>query len=145
MPKTIGIERTTKKWIERARVAGPEYRAGIEAPKRPWLEAARAARDVYKAAVTAPDISDLYVRGIERAGMARWRDMALKKGVDRFAPGIELSEDYYRRVMGEILKEIEAIILPARKPRGNIGNLDRVKAIFEKLHAWRLAKRAAAT
>ncbi len=145
MPKTIGLDRTAKKWIERARVATPEYEAGIKAPKEPWMERAIAAQPTYKAAVTAPDVPDLYVRGIKRAGKARWEDMALKKGKDRFAPGIELSDPYYRAQMSEILSTIEKITLDPRQPRGDIRNLDRVKKIFTELHAWRLAKRAAAS
>jgi len=145
MVKTIGIDRTTKKWIGRARVARPDYEAGVKDPKEPWLEQAIKAKDTYKAAVTAPEIPDLFIRGIKRAGKARWEDMALKKGADRFVPGVELSEPYYRGQMTDILGEIEKIVLPARQPRGDIRNLDRVKKIFEGLHAWRLAKRAVAT
>jgi len=142
MVKTIGLDRTVKKWISRARVARPDYEAGIRAPKEPWLERAVAARDTFKAAVTAPEVPELYVRGIKRAGKARWEDMALKKGADRFTPGIELSQPYYSGQMTEILAEIEKIVIPARAPRGDIRNLERVKKIFEGLHAWRLAKRA---
>jgi len=144
MVKTIGLDRTTKKWLERARVATPDYEAGIKAPKEPWMERAIAAKPTYKAAVTAPDVPDLYERGIKRAGKARWEDMALKKGKDRFAPGVELSQPYYSAQMSEILGTIERIAIPTRQPRGDIRNLDRVKQIFTELHAWRLAKRAAA-
>ena len=144
MVKTIGLERAAKKWIERARVAGPEYEAGVKAPKTPWAAAAVAAKPTYKSAVTAIDTPELYERGVKRAGDARWSDMAIKKGVSRFAPGVELSDPYYRAQMSEIIGKLEAITLPGRKPRGDIGNLERVGTIFRELHAWRLAKRAAA-
>jgi len=142
MVKTIGIDRTVSKWIARARVARPDYEAGIKTPKRDWLTAAVAAKETYKAAITAPEVPELFVRGLKRAGKERWETMALKKGADRYTPGIELSEPYYRAVMSEILAEIERITLPTRQPRGDIRNLERVKKIFEGLHAWRLAKRA---
>jgi len=142
MVKTIGVERTVTKWIGRARVARPDYEAGIKAPKYPWLDQAIKAKDVYKVAITRPEVPDLFVRGLKRAGTARWEDMALKKGADRYVPGIELSEPYYRGQITDILAEIEKIVLPARAPRGDIRNLERVKKIFEGLHAWRLAKRA---
>jgi len=145
MVKTIGIERTVTKWIGRARVARPDYELGIKAPKEPWLEQAIKAKDTFKAAITAPEVPDLFVRGIKRAGKERWEGMALKKGADRFVPGIELSEPYYRGQMTDILAEIERITIPARAPRGDIRNLDRVKKIFQGLHAWRLAKRAVAS
>lgn len=143
MVKTIGIDRTKAKWIARARVARPDYEAGIEKPKIPWEAAAIAAKDTFKAAITAPAVPDLYERGIKRAGDVRWRTMAVKKGADRYAPGIELSEPYYTAQMGEILGVIEKTVIPPRRPRGDPLNIDRVKGIFDALHAWRLAKRAA--
>jgi len=143
MVKTVGIERTTDKWIRRARVAGPDYEAGIKAPKRSWQKAATEAKDVFRAAITAPEVPDLFVRGITRAGDARWSEMAIKKGVDRFAPGVELSQPYYRAQMQDILAQIEAVVLKPRGPRGAAVNYQRVKDIGDRLHAWRLARRAA--
>ena len=144
MVKTIGLERTAKKWIARASVATEDYKAGITAPKEPWLERAVAAKDTWKAAVTAAEAPDLFVRGIRRAGVARWSDMALKKGADRYAPGITLSDPYYRGQMTDILGAIERTVLPGRFPRGDVRNYERSKKIGVDLHAWRLAQRAAA-
>jgi len=145
MPKTIGVERSTAKWIARARVAGPDYEAGVKAPKRAWEAAAAGAADTFHKAVSAPDTKTLFVRGIHRAGDARWSEMATTKGVDRFARGVELSEKYYRSQMADILGQIEAVKLKPRGPRGAAENYMRVKDIGDKLHAWRLAKRAAAS
>ena len=145
MPKTIGLDRTASKWIGRARVARPDYEVGVRAPKEPWLEQTIKARDTFKAAIASPDVPSLFERGVRRAGKERWESMALRKGADRFVPGIEFSDPYYRSQMGDILTEIERITLPTRAPRGDIRNLERVKGIFEKLHAWRLAARASAT
>lgn len=143
MVKTSGITRTTDKWIRRARVAGPDYEAGVKAPKRAWAAAAAAAKGTFKMAITSAEVPDLFVRGIERAGDARWSEMAIKKGIDRFAPGIELSQPYYERQMKDILGQIEAVKLKARGPRGSAQNYARVKDIGDKLHAWRLAQRSA--
>jgi len=144
MVKTIGVDRSVDKWIRRARVARPDYEAGIRAPKRDWLEAAVGAKEVYRAGITAPEVPNLFVRGVKRAGVERWRDLALKKGADRFVPGVELSEPYYRGQITDILAVIEKIVLPKRAPRGDIRNLERVKGIFQGLRAWRLAKLAVA-
>ena len=145
MPKSIGLERTATKWMGRARVARPDYEIGVRTPKEPWLEQTLKARDTFKSAITAPDVPSLFERGVRRAGKERWEAMTLRKGADRYVPGIELSDPYYRSQMTDILGEIERITLPVRAPRGDIRNLDRVKNIFEKLHAWRLAARAVAT
>jgi len=142
MVKTIGLERTVSKWLGRARVARPDYEAGIKAPKEPWYEQTLKAKATYKAAISAPEVPELFERGVKRAGKERWETMALKKGADRFVPGVELSEPYYRSQMSDILSELERITIPERAPRGDLRNLERVKKIFVGLHAWRLAKRA---
>jgi len=142
MVKTIGLERTVSKWINREKVARPDYEAGIKSPKEPWLEQTLKAVGTFKAAITRPEVPALFERGVKRAGKERWESMALKKGADRYTPGVELSEPYYRGQMADILAEIERITIPERAPRGDIRNLDRVKQIFVQLHAWRLAKRS---
>ena len=143
MVKTVGLERTAKKWLSRAAVATDDYKAGVSTPKEPWLERAIAAKDTYKAAVTATEVPDLFVRGLRRAGVERWQGMALRKGADRFSPGITLSEPYYRGQMTDVLGVVERITLPTRMPRGDVRNFERSKRIGVELHAWRLAQRAA--
>jgi len=143
IPKTIGVDRSASKWIGRARVAGADYEAGVRAPKVAWSTAAAGAADTFFSAVSSPDSKTLFLRGIRRAGDARWSDMALKKGVNRFPQGVEMSEAYYRSQMGDVLGQIETVSLASRGPRGAAQNYNRVKDIGDKLHAWRLAKRAA--
>jgi len=142
IPKTIGADRAVSKWLARARVAGDDYAKGIAAPKKPWAAAAAAAADTYFSAVSSPTTKSLFLRGIRRAGDARWAEMAMKKGVGRFATGVELSEQYYRSQIGDVIAQIEGVTLKARGPRGSAQNYGRVKQIGDKLHAWRLAKAA---
>lgn len=142
IPKTIGADRAVNKWLARARVAADDYAKGIAAPKKPWAAAAAAAADTYMAAVSSPTTKSLFLRGIRRAGDARWAEMAAKKGVARFAQGVELSEQYYRSQIADVLAQIEGVTLKARGPRGSAQNYARVKQIGDKLHAWRLAKAA---
>lgn len=145
MPKTKGVDRTAKKWIERARVATSDYAAGIAAPKRSWSAATTAAANTYFTAVSSPNTKALFTRGVKRAGDTRWSEMSSKKGKDRYATGVELSEPYYKSQMGDILAQIEAVSLGPRGVRGSAENYGRVKQIGDKLHAWRLARAAAAS
>jgi len=142
MVKTKGITRTVDRYLRRVRVAVPDYEAGVKDPKIPWDEATVAAKEVYRAAITDPKVPDKFEAGVKKVGIVKWRDMALKKGSGRFVPGVELGKPYYEGIMKDILAQIEAIVLPARGPRGDPKNLDRVRAIFEALHAWRLARLA---
>lgn len=144
MPKTIGVERTVEKWKARAGVAGADYEAGIRAPKRPWEEATLAAKTTFATAIKGADVPELFARGVRRAGNARWAEMAAKKGIGRFSEGVGLADPYFRSQMTDVLGQIEGVRLSPRGPRGSAANYGRVKEIGDKLHAWRLAKRAAA-
>ena len=142
IPKTIGADRAVSKWLSRARVAGDDYAKGVASPKKPWAAATAAAADTYQAAVSSPTTKSLFLRGVRRAGDARWAEMAAKKGVARFAQGVELSEQYYRSQIGDVIAQIEGVSLKPRGPRGSAQNYARGKDIGDKLHAWRLAKSA---
>ena len=142
MVKTKGLERTTDKWIRRARVARPDYESGIKAPKVAWSTAAAAAKDVYREAITSPQVPELFAAGIRRAGDAKWSKMALEKGAERYARGVELGEDYYKSVMTDVLGTIERTTLPERGPAGSEKNYERVKKLGMALRAWKLARKA---
>ena len=45
--------------------------------------------------------------------------------------------------MGEVLRVMEGVTLPARGPKGDPKNYDRVKAIGEALHKYKVAKKKA--
>lgn len=142
MVKTKGIERTVKKYVDRAGVAGPEYEAGIKAPKNDWEGSTLAAAGTFKMAITAPSVPQLFSAGVKKAGNAKWQKMALDKGVARFGDGVAKSQKFFRNSMSDVLATIEGISLSARGPRGSDQNYIRSKEIGTKLHAKRLAARA---
>lgn len=142
MVKTKGLERTVDKWIRRAGVARPDYETGVKQPKRAWAAAAAAAKDTWRQAVTAPGVDDLFATGIKRAGDQKWQKMAVEKGAERYARGVELGKEYYASGMQENLSVIERTTLPARGPRGAEVNWERAKKLGMELHAARLARKA---
>lgn len=142
MVATKGIERTVSKYVARAAVAEPEYRAGIANPKRAWAAAALGASGTFHAAVTAPSTKALFEAGIKKAGDAKWKKMAEDKGAARFADGVEKSKDFFKSAMSDVLATIEATSIGKRGPRGSAQNYARSKDLGTALHAKRLAARS---
>jgi len=133
------------KWVEEAprRATYYEKNAPVAAPR--WEANTVAAEATYKSAVTAPDIAKRFVGGVKGVKAEKFERKVRAVGVARFGPGITAAREDYERGLGPYIEELARIEVPARKPRGDPGNLDRVRAIFDALHKKRLALLAATT
>jgi len=137
------LENTVSKWVEEAPRRATYYeKYAVPAGDR-WAEKAAAAAGTYKAAVAAPDIDKRFAGGIKRVGAEKYTRKVKDVGVARFGPGITAARPDYEKGIGPYLDELAKIEVPERKPRGDPGNLERVKAIFDALHKKRLAILAA--
>ena len=142
MVKTKGLERTVSKYVSRTAVAGPDYEAGIKDPKRPWAESTKAAADNYHTAVSSPTTKNLFISGVGKAGNAKWADMALRKGVARYADGVEKGKEYFRSGMSNVISTIESTTLGPRGPTGSEANYGRAKKMGMALRAMKLAQKS---
>jgi len=131
------------KWVEEAPKRAPYYEKYAPAAAARWEAHTKAAKATYKAAVTAPGIEARFVGGVARVGAAKFERKVKAVGVARFGPGIVAAEADYSTGVAPFLAEIAKTEIPPRKPRGDIGNLERVKNIFVALHKKRLAILAA--
>lgn len=143
MVKVKPLDVVVKKWKARASVATEDYKYGVQNPKQPWAAAAEAAFDAWAAGVQDAIADRRFIGGVRRAGDAKWARKALEVGAARYAPGITAASEDYEKAMGEVLKVIESVSLPARGPRGAATNYERVKLIGDTLHKWKLAKKKA--
>ena len=123
------LDQASDKWVRRASVAGPDYQAGVAAPKRAWSEAAKAGHANWKAGLTAAAGRDAYVKGVDKAGDARWKDMAMKKGPGRFAEGVAIGKADWAKGFNPYHAAISALKLPDRGPRRSMQNYERSKAV----------------
>ncbi|GAI26675.1 unnamed protein product, partial [marine sediment metagenome] len=110
-----------------------DYKLGIQNPKRDWAEEAKASEANYKAGVDAAQAKGLFVKGIEVAGTAKWREKALKKGPGRFAEGVYIAGPDFEKGFARFHAAIERVDLGPKFPKRDPRNLARVKAVVDAL------------
>jgi hypothetical protein len=110
-----------------------------------WAANAQAASGTYKQAISAADIEKRFSGGVRKVGSAKYSRKVKDVGVARFGPGVTAAKADYEAGVGPMLDEVAKIVLPARAPRGDPRNLERVATIAKALAAKRLAQKAAGT
>ena len=129
-----------EKWTRVTPGRTEDYKIGIQNPRRDWEEATSSESAVsnYKAGVDAAHAKGLFKKGVDRAGSAKWRDRALKKGPGRFAEGVYIGGDDYQKGFAPFHAAIERTDIGPRFPKRDPRNLDRVRKIFDALIAEKL-------
>ncbi|MBA7556020.1 hypothetical protein ES705_48714 [subsurface metagenome] len=134
------IDQVVDKWKRRVAVAGPDYEYGIKNPKRPWAASAIAAEDLQAEGSRRAIDDKMYVKGIKRVGDEKWREMAEKKGPNRFREGVNLAEPYYREGVEPYLNALSRLELPGPWPKGDPRNItERVGLIASTLHELKVS------
>ena len=124
------LDQIVDKWNRRATAAGPDYQAGIQAPRIPWSQGATAASPAWKQAVTDAASKDLFAKGVAKVGDAKWLNKALNLGVRRYPEGVSAAKDDYKGNFAPFYDALGKVALPARAPRGDPRNVERVKTIM---------------
>ncbi len=122
-----------EKWGRVTPMRTEDYRLGIENPRRDWEKETTAASDRYKQGVDLAQTKNMFSKGVARAGNAKWKANALKKGPSRFAEGVTLAQDDYQKGFAPYREVIMQIVLPPRFPKGDPRNIQRVAAIAKAL------------
>jgi len=143
MVKVKPVDIVKKKWSERASVAEGDYKFGVENPKEDWASATTAAFDRWASGVTEAIRDKRFVGGVKAAGTEKWKRKASEVGARRFAEGVRAAVEDYAAAMSEVLRVIEGVKLPERGAKGDPKNYERVKAIGDALHKWKIAKKKA--
>ena len=135
MAAIIPLDRIRERWVRRAAAAAPDYEIGVTTTPKDWAQLAAAANANYVAGVTAAATADRFASGVTRAGTAKWRRGAVEKGVARFGPGVAAAAEDFSRGFQPFRQAIEALTLPARRPRRDPANLQRVTAVVNAMIA----------
>jgi len=115
-----------------------DYKLGVANPKRDWAEETKAAKDNWKAGVDAAHSKDLFSKGVDAAGSAKWKEKTLKKGPGRFSEGVYIAGPDYEKGFAPYREAIAAVDLGPRFPKRDPRNLERVKRIVDALVAKKL-------
>ncbi|MBM4338980.1 MAG: hypothetical protein FJ110_05515 [Deltaproteobacteria bacterium] len=110
-----------------------DYKLGVASPRRDWQKAAIAGEANYKTGVTAAANAGLYGKGVNAAGTQKWKDRALAKGPGRFSEGTMLAAPDFAKGFAKFRDVIEKTTLPARFPKGDPRNVERVRVISSEL------------
>ncbi|RLE52464.1 MAG: hypothetical protein DRJ26_04735, partial [Candidatus Methanomethylicota archaeon] len=107
---------------------------GVKNPKKDWETQTIAAADAYKEGVQAAISEGRFEKGVRKAGTEKWKKKATTLGVTRWGPGVAAAREAYERGFAPYRDIIERLDLPPRRPKGDPGNIDRVRVIAMALH-----------
>lgn len=134
MAKIKSLDRISEKWKRVASGAQAEYEEGVKNPRVDWAEATAAAEQNYEQGVQQAISQKSFGKGVKSAGTAKWQKNAIEKGPQRFAQGVQLSEDNYKSGFAPFRTVIENTTLPPRGPKGDPKNIQRVAVLAKNLH-----------
>jgi len=129
--KSLGAVK--EKWTRVTPGRTEDYKLGIQNPKRDWAEEAKASEGNYKAGVDAAQAKGLFVKGIDKAGSAKWKEKALKKGPGRFAEGVYIAGPDFEKGFAPFHAAIERVDLGPKFPKRDPRNLERVKRVVDAM------------
>ncbi len=133
MAEIKSIQAIQDKWGRVTPQRTEDYTLGIKNPKRDWAQSASAAKESHKQAMVEAASKDSYSKGVNKAGTAKWQAKASAKGPGRFAEGVVMAAPDYGAGFAPYAETIKGTTLTPRFPRGDLRNLDRVKAISQAL------------
>ncbi|MBA7495930.1 hypothetical protein ES702_06526 [subsurface metagenome] len=135
MAEIKSLAAISEKWMRVTPGRTEDYKLGIKNPKRDWKEATLEGAANWKAGIDAAHAKNLFPKGVEKAGTAKWKEKALKKGPTRFAEGVYIAGPDFEKGFGPYRAAIEAVDLGPRFPKRDPRNLDRVRRVVEALIA----------
>lgn len=138
MPPIKALDKISKKWVTVSSRSGDSYKEGVESTTKDWADATANAEDNYEAGVAAAIAQKRFSKGVRDAGTAKWKLNALAKGPSRFSEGVRLAENAYREGFLPYRDVILNTTLPDRLPKGDPGNIDRVRIMAAALHQKKL-------
>lgn len=126
------IETIKAKYKSKTAAAGGDYSEGIKFPKRDQAEAAAAAADNWQQGVSAAGVKERFASEAGSSG-AKYLKNATTIGPRRYTEGTANAVDEFGKNVQGALSVIAATELPARFPKGDPRNLDRVRVLNENL------------
>lgn len=116
-----------------------DYLQGVQNPREDWQRATLAAAANQASAIQQAIKEKRFEKGVSKAGTQKWQAKTLKKGAERFGPGVQEGQDAYEVGIAPYLQTIEATTLPPRYPKGDPRNIERVKVMSDALRKKKLS------
>lgn len=138
MAQIKSLDAIGTKWQRVTSGAQAEYEDGVKNPMKDWGKETQAANQNYKTGVQKSIANDSFLKGVTSAGTKKWQENAVSKGPARYAQGVLLAGDAYSQGFKPYRDAIQSLTLPARGPKGDPSNINRVAVIAKTLHDVKL-------
>ena len=135
--KDVGV--SAQKWSNNAGNASNEYSTNAQAASGDWEKNTVAAADNYHAAVSNANTKERFRRGVQKAGAGKYASKIAAVGANRFTEGVQGAQADWQAGFEPYAQVLQGLTLSARRPRGDAGNISRVREVAQALHAKRLA------
>lgn len=133
------IEAIADKWSKRAGAASPDYATGVAQPAKDWGRESIAGANAWQQGVNEAVAGGRFARGVAKAGTAKWQAKSTTLGAQRYSSGVSASKGDYSAGFAPFAQVITSVALPEKGARGASGNLERVRAVADALHAKRIS------
>lgn len=133
MPVIRSTSRIAEKWRDVTPQRAPQYETGVREPLRDWQKNTTAANDAYKSGIQASIQKDMFVKGVAKAGTAKWQRNATEVGPRRFSEGVAIRAPEYEKGFAPFREVIEKTTLPPRFAKADPRNIDRVRTMAAAL------------
>ena len=138
--KVKDITKSAEKWSTRAAGAADEFATNAAAAQDEWGRNTQAAEANYRAGISQANIGTRFARGVAKALAAgKFSAKITAVGGTRYSQGVGVAQADWSSGFAPFHSALTAIVLPARRPRGDVANIQRVATIASTLHAKRLA------
>ena len=133
------VSASADKLVARAQAASGEYSTNAQAAGEKWASMTQAAKAALQAAGLSAQLADRWLRGVARAGAAKYVRKVKDVGASRFSDGVNAGKTDYAANVEPYFATIAGLTLSARAPRGAAANYTRVQEVGKALNAKRLA------
>lgn len=116
-----------------------DYANGVANPKKSWSANTVAAEASWSQGVAQAATEKRFSKGVNKAGNEKWQRKSVDVGTTRWGPGVSAAQDDYASGIAPYVAVIQGITLPARGPKGDPRNIERVTRIAQALHAKKVS------
>lgn len=129
---------SAKKFVNRASAAAPDYQAGVANAGQRWQAGTEAAGDSYVQGTQEAIADGRFLKGVRKAGAAKYQNNASKLGPDRFRTGVANAENAYSTGVAPYIGAMQGFDYG---PSGSRGSAQRRARIDRHIDLMRKTKR----
>lgn len=126
------------KFVQRGQAAAGDYTKGVQGSGDAWQQNTQQSVDTYNQGVQEAITRGAFLKGVTKAGSAKFVAAATTKGAQRYPAGIALAGPAWQEGTAPYLAVLSSLNLPPRRPKGDPGNMSRVAAVTEALRKKKL-------